>query len=321
MIEDARYALAANYFGPLDIIVSQPSHSWLSGAANLFTKEFFTIVRKNLSEKGVFAQWLNLYNMDVEVLESLLKTFFTVFPHGAVFTEGQDDELVLLGSNQAIDLNFQKLNLLAKNPVLQSKLTQVFRHSPYDLLSLYSISRSDILELTRNAPINTDINAFAEVRQSKIFYEGLKGRQKPQEYLASIFHADYESITRFPQIVKYAEKVPLDKTGECYLANAYLSLHSAKADRLFHKMGLDVAGYTRACGNFFNRIMGEYYLEKKNARVSLPFLEAYYRVFPRDRRIVAAMVQGYQLRGDADNEKQFSAYLNSLNIDQKVRME
>ena len=36
-VEDARYVLATKAGAPWDIIVSQPSQSWLAGAANLFT--------------------------------------------------------------------------------------------------------------------------------------------------------------------------------------------------------------------------------------------------------------------------------------------
>src|SRR5690606_23470347 len=47
-----------------DIIVSQPSHPWRSGAANLFTREFFEIVESRLNRGGIYAQWLALFRMD-----------------------------------------------------------------------------------------------------------------------------------------------------------------------------------------------------------------------------------------------------------------
>lgn len=312
-IEDARYSLVSRELGPQDIVVSQPSHSWLTGAANLFTEDFFLIVKDNLSERGVFAQWLNLYNMDVDVLQSIIRTFFTVFPHGAIFTESVDDELVLLGSKQPLVMNFQKVNLLSKNPQLKKKLTQVFHNSPYNLLSLYSVSRNEALSRTREARLNTDSNAYAETRQSTIFYEGLKDKEQPQAYLASLFLADFESITSFHDIIRYSERYPLDKAGECHLGNALVKTSEmVRAEPLFKKMSDDVEEYTEACGNFFNRVMGEYFLKKDQPRIAIPFLEAYYASHSRDPGLVAKMIQGYQKIGDTSNEEQFVSYLKTL---------
>ncbi|MBI4405544.1 MAG: fused MFS/spermidine synthase, partial [Deltaproteobacteria bacterium] len=193
-IEDARYVLASKSLVPQDIIVSQPSHSWLSGVANLFTQEFFQIAKDNLSDKGIFSQWLNLYNMDVPVLSSLLRTFFTVFPHGAVFTQLGDDELVLLGSKHPLDLNLHKLEQIAANPIFKKKLANVFVRSSYDVLSLFSLSRKDVLDLTQDAAFNTDRNAYAEVRQSALFYNGLQGNEAPQEYLSRVFRGNYTHL-------------------------------------------------------------------------------------------------------------------------------
>jgi spermidine synthase len=68
-IEDGRHQLLlGRHRGGLgyDIIASQPSHPWLQGAANLFTEEYFSLARDNLSEGGVFALWLNGFRTDAE---------------------------------------------------------------------------------------------------------------------------------------------------------------------------------------------------------------------------------------------------------------
>ncbi|MEE8524064.1 MAG: fused MFS/spermidine synthase, partial [Thermoanaerobaculia bacterium] len=47
-----------------DVIVSEPSNPWISGIANLFTREFFELSRSRLVPGGVHAQWLHGYSMD-----------------------------------------------------------------------------------------------------------------------------------------------------------------------------------------------------------------------------------------------------------------
>src|SRR5262249_15139803 len=41
-----------------DLIISEPSNPWLAGVSNLFTREYFRMVREHLTEGGVLAQWL-----------------------------------------------------------------------------------------------------------------------------------------------------------------------------------------------------------------------------------------------------------------------
>lgn len=400
-IEDARFILATKALEPQDIIVSQPSHSWLAGAANLFTKEFFEIVKDNLNPRGIFSQWLNLYNMDVSVLQSILKTFYSVFPYGAVFTKAGDEEMVLIGSKTTLDLNLQKLEAIAGNSIFRRRLSGIIVRSPYDILSLFSLSRQDILHLTESAPINTDRNAYAEIRQSRLFYNGLKDKQTPQQYLSAVFHGDYSHLVKtttngratfyYPLLVSLEEdgqeekfltvldrfesamkKDPLQwsnlgyfclkakrfssalgyllkafrnqKQGEvlnlllsthtemdqyrevlqltdrnrtignrithCYAG--YAALRTAqwpRAKKYFDRILADIPAYTKACGDFTNKISGEYLATLGKPDIAVPFLEAYYHHFPSDTTILGHLVSSYQALKDQDNLTQFREYL------------
>lgn len=398
-VEDARYVLAAKLNGPQDIIISQPSHSWLSGAANLFTEEFFEVVKDNLAEQGIFSQWLNLYNMDVTVLQSILKTFYTVFPHGAVFTQLGDQEMVLIGSKRPLDLNLKKLEAITQNQIFRKKLAGVFGHSSYDVVSLFSLSREEALKLAKDATINTDINAFAEVEQSKLFYEGLGTRETPQHYLSRVFRGDYGGITKSADneqfyynlllslnqgghydkfnvvLNKYEEKVKnqpseyaslgylcfragrfesafeylskalkqkadkqnfnlllstlteqqrygeveqwynkykglADKSSDCYLANALVREKKLKeADIATAKIVADVNGYTLACGDIVNKMLGSYFLQKQNPTIAIPFLEAYYKAHNLDVTNLKDMLAAYTMINDTGNLKIFQDYL------------
>ena len=47
-----------------DVIVSEPSDPWVSGISNLFSKEFYGLVSKHLSSRGLFCQWLATYSVN-----------------------------------------------------------------------------------------------------------------------------------------------------------------------------------------------------------------------------------------------------------------
>src|SRR5688572_7850679 len=71
VIDDAR-AYFARSSEPFDLIVSEPSNPWVSGVSGLFTKEFYARVRQHLAQDGIFAQWLQLYEMNDELVRSVL---------------------------------------------------------------------------------------------------------------------------------------------------------------------------------------------------------------------------------------------------------
>jgi spermidine synthase len=105
IIDDARTFLRVmpNRY---DMIVSEPSHPWVPGVANLFTQEFFELGRDRLSDDGVFVQWVQIYQLSTESLRSVLATYQKVFPHVLVFrVSGKGKDLLLVGSNRPLNLD------------------------------------------------------------------------------------------------------------------------------------------------------------------------------------------------------------------------
>jgi hypothetical protein len=74
--------------GRYDVIVSEPSNPWVAGVEMLYSRE--------LTPGGVYAQWFHVYESDAEIVQLVLRTYASVFPHVSVwFTDGLD--LLLLG--------------------------------------------------------------------------------------------------------------------------------------------------------------------------------------------------------------------------------
>ena len=58
--DDARHYLLTTG-DQSDIITSDPIHPWVKGAAALYTREYFELVRRHLNPGGVVSQWVPLY--------------------------------------------------------------------------------------------------------------------------------------------------------------------------------------------------------------------------------------------------------------------
>jgi hypothetical protein len=71
VIDDARAYFAARA-KKFDLIVSEPSNPWVSGCRGLFTTEFYGRIKGYLTPKGVFAQWLHLYEIDDGLVLSVI---------------------------------------------------------------------------------------------------------------------------------------------------------------------------------------------------------------------------------------------------------
>ena len=79
MYDDAR-----NYMNvtrkQYDVIISEPSNPWIAGVASLFTSEFYERAAQVLKPDGVFAQWIQLYELDPEDLRMILREVQDKFP-------------------------------------------------------------------------------------------------------------------------------------------------------------------------------------------------------------------------------------------------
>jgi spermidine synthase len=94
VIDDARSFLSAND-QTYDLIMSEPSNPWVSGVASLFTVEFYERLRSRLTPTGIFAQWLHLYEIDDDLVASVLAAIDRTFPAYDVYLTSGSDIVIL----------------------------------------------------------------------------------------------------------------------------------------------------------------------------------------------------------------------------------
>jgi spermidine synthase len=94
VIDDAKSYFAAGQ-RKYDLILSEPSNPWVSGVSGLFTVEFYRRVREYLNDGGIFGQWLQLYEMDDNLVLSVLAALDEVFGDYEIFITGAHDILVV----------------------------------------------------------------------------------------------------------------------------------------------------------------------------------------------------------------------------------
>jgi len=85
-----------------DVIVSEPSNPWVVGVENLFTPEFYRLVNDRLSDEGVFFQWIQMYEIDNEILASITRNVTEAFPESSLFVISSQD-VGILASRQPLN--------------------------------------------------------------------------------------------------------------------------------------------------------------------------------------------------------------------------
>jgi spermidine synthase len=163
IIDDARTFLRVTP-NRYDIIVSEPSHPWVPGVANLFTQEFFELGRARLNDDGIWVQWVQIYQLSTESLRSVLATYHKVFPHVLVFRVGglsNGKDLLLVGSNQP--LNIDRLPQRCDDQQMRAEMARVGLKSEADVRQWYVCDESRLGPAVAGAKINTDDNMHIEM--------------------------------------------------------------------------------------------------------------------------------------------------------------
>ncbi|HEU4932777.1 MAG TPA: fused MFS/spermidine synthase [Pyrinomonadaceae bacterium] len=163
IIDDARTFLRVTP-NRYDIIVSEPSHPWVPGVANLFTQEFFELGRARLKDDGIWVQWVQIYQLSTESLRSVLATYHKVFPHVLVFRVGglnKGKDLLLIGSNRP--LNLDRLAERMADQRITAELARVNLKSEADVRGWFVCDESKLGPAVAGAKINTDDNMHIEM--------------------------------------------------------------------------------------------------------------------------------------------------------------
>ena len=71
------------------------SNPYRAGVSTLFTQEFYTAAKNRLNEHGLFAQWVQGYEVDAQAIRQVYATLTSVFPHVETWISGPNDLLFI----------------------------------------------------------------------------------------------------------------------------------------------------------------------------------------------------------------------------------
>lgn len=164
---DARNHLLLAEPGSYDVVVSEPSNPWISGVASLFTQEFLELGKSRLKPGGVWSQWVPVYGMSSQDLQTLLRTYAEVYPHVLVYAAIDYGDLVVIGSQSPLQPTLENARDFLGDVGLARELGEIGIVSDLDLLSLFLLDQRDVVAMGEGVPVNTDDNMLIEYSAPK----------------------------------------------------------------------------------------------------------------------------------------------------------
>ena len=150
-----------------DVITAEPSNPWIAGIANLYTREFYQVIKSKIKEDGIFAQWFHNYSMSPDDFRMVFRTFVESFPYVSLWSMKESDFL-LIGSKQEHPFDYAAVKkIYDSNWMLRSDLDYLGLSDVYAVQGFYRMGKENLLNFSKGADINTDDGAQLEFSAPK----------------------------------------------------------------------------------------------------------------------------------------------------------
>ena len=123
VIQDGRNHLLTTH-KLYDVITSEPPPPRTAFTVNLYTQEYYEMQKNKLKPGGIAAQWIPIHSQGEKEVAMHFKTFQSVFPYTMGWLPVAN-EILLIGSNEPIKIDFHKLNKRLQEPEIKKDLSDI----------------------------------------------------------------------------------------------------------------------------------------------------------------------------------------------------
>ena len=152
IVDDAKTFFSTHH-NNYDIIISEPSNPWVSGVSGLFSEEFYRQVKSHLTADGLFVQWVQLYEINSDLVFSVLKAISVNFSDYVIYAP-DDLDIVIVGKKSGL-IPAPDASLL-KHPPLAAALNRIRITGIQDLALRKVGDRKSFGKLIESVPIRAN---------------------------------------------------------------------------------------------------------------------------------------------------------------------
>lgn len=127
----------------------------------LYTEEFYRKCLRRLNENGQLVAWLPIYGMSLEEVQSLVKSFITVFPNSSLWYNNPE-HLLLLGAKGNYPIDLAQVKARMELPEVAASLAAIHLNDPFALLATYFCGSPGLYKFSGSVPGHTDNHPLVE---------------------------------------------------------------------------------------------------------------------------------------------------------------
>jgi spermidine synthase len=155
VVQDGRFFLEASP-RQYDIISGEPPPPKVAGSVNLYTQEFFSLMKGRLTEGGIATFWLPINQLKVDEAKAILRAFHNVFANASVWASA-DEQWIMMGiKGQGRAMKQEEIGRLWSNPTTNTDLNRIGIEVPQQLGALFLMDGEEINRVTRDVAPLTD---------------------------------------------------------------------------------------------------------------------------------------------------------------------
>jgi spermidine synthase/tetratricopeptide (TPR) repeat protein len=184
-----------------DVITSEPPPPRTAFTVNLYTRQYYELQKKHLKPGGISAQWVPLHSQGEKEVAMHFGTFRSVFPYtmGWMPVAG---EMLLIGSNQPIRVDFEKLKTRLQEPVVKKALADIEIPNIFAFLSNIWFLDEQVQALGKG--LITDNHPAIEFYLNLGNVIGVSGKEK---YVFN--RASFDQIARYVENLSASDRMQL----------------------------------------------------------------------------------------------------------------
>jgi spermidine synthase len=158
-VDDGRnfLLLSGEQFDVITADIIQPSHA---GAGNLYSREYFSLVRRALKDDGLAMQWIG-HRPDTPY-KLIMRTFLQVFPNATLWFDGG----LMIGSLEPLEIHPSTFALKRANPELRAALDEIGLRDFETLASWYTAGPDAMRRFVGEGPVLTDDRPLVEYHRA-----------------------------------------------------------------------------------------------------------------------------------------------------------
>ena len=176
-VEDGRHFLLTTH-DSFDLITGEPPPPTNAGIVNLYSQEYFSLMRDRLREGGIVTYWLPVHQIEAGTARAILAAFCNAFDDCSLWG-GAGLEWMLVGTRNASGPGTEEqMSWPWRDPVLSPQLRAFGLETPAHLGALFLADSGQVREITAGVPPLVDdrparLSAHLPGADSFAFYESV----------------------------------------------------------------------------------------------------------------------------------------------------